>query len=249
MYRHTIKENVPGWTIFNWSLLAFLSGSVNAGAFLACSRFVTHLTGFATHFGIDLVEENYVEALGIAVVPVFFIIGSMASALLVDRRITLHKEPRYDIAMLLVAFCMVLAAFGGYFNLFGRFGDVAQIRSDFILLVLLCGGSGVQNAAITSASKGSIRSTHLTGISTDLGIGLVKLYYTNRSDERTWGRRVRAQMIRVLSIGAFIAGSVAGAWLFIHFHYLGFLVPAAIALHVARVAWIEQQGERTNGMY
>ncbi len=249
MYKHTIKDEVPLKTAFNWSLLAFLSGSVNAGGFLACSRFVTHLTGFATHFGIDVEEGNYLEAFGIAAVPVFFIAGAMTSALLVERRISQRREPRYDIAMILVAACMILAALGGQFDLFGRFGDVAKIRSDFVFLVLLCGASGIQNAAITSASKGSIRSTHLTGISTDLGIGLVKLFYTDMDDRKVWTRRFRVQALRVASIFAFIVGSVAGAFLFVKFHYLGFIVPGLIALHVARVAWNERTQHKDSGVY
>jgi len=249
MYRHTIKEQVPAWTVFNWSLLAFLSGSVNAGAFLGCARFVTHVTGFATHFGVDMVEGRFVDALGMLTVPVFFVAGAMGSALLVNRRIETGREPRYDLVMLLVAACMVLSALGGHFHWFGRFGDVAHIQSDFFLLVLLCGASGLQNAAITSASKGSVRSTHLTGIATDLGIGFVKILYTNLDDRTAMTRRVRTQGIRIVLVFSFILGSVAGAWLFIEVHYLGFLLPAAIALHVARVARKEQQGDRKGGVY
>lgn len=249
MYKHTIKDEVPVWTAINWSLLAFLSGSVNAGGFLACHRFVTHVTGFATHFGIDILEQKYLDALGMVTVPVFFVVGAMGSAILVERRIELGRAPRYDLVMLLVALCMVVTALGGYFDWFGQFGDVARFQSDFFFLVLLCSASGLQNAAITSASKGSIRSTHLTGIATDLGIGLVKLFHTDPANRTVFRRRIRAQAIRVASVAAFILGSVAGAWLFVSVQYLGFLVPAGIALHVAGVAWRERSRDLDSGVY
>ncbi|MCW5828547.1 MAG: DUF1275 domain-containing protein [Deltaproteobacteria bacterium] len=249
MYRHTIKDEIPLWTAFNWSLLAFLSGSVNAGGFLACHRFVTHITGFATHFGIDLVEKKYVEAFGILTVPVFFVAGAMGSALLVERRSQQGQEPRYDAVMGLVTLCMVMVAVGGYFDWFGAFGEVAQVRTDFLFLVVLCGASGLQNAAITSASRGTMRSTHLTGIATDLGIGLVKYYYTPQVDAASRERRLRVQLVRIASTVAFVLGSVAGALLFIWYQYLGFLLPAAIAAHVTRVAWRERTRHGDSGVY
>ncbi|MEW6777491.1 MAG: YoaK family protein, partial [Bdellovibrionota bacterium] len=240
MYRHVLKDRAPPKTIFHWLLLAFLAGSVNAGAFLACGRFVTHVTGFATHFGVDLVEHRYADALGIFAIPLFFILGSTVSGFLVDNRIDHRQEPRYDAVMFLSSFALLLVALGGQFRVFGAFGQTLHIRSDFFLLALLCFAMGLQNAAITSASKGTVRTTHLTGLSTDLGIGLAKLFSTDWANRETLERRLRTQTVRLGTIGSYIAGSVAGALLFVTAHYLGFLLPASLAAYAGAVAWFEE---------
>ena len=70
-----------------WLLLAFMAGTINSGGFLACGRWVTHVTGFATFFGIDLVTGEYKLALSMLIVPMFFLLGSFVSGYLIDVRL------------------------------------------------------------------------------------------------------------------------------------------------------------------
>src|ERR1700683_794226 len=80
-----------------WMALAFQGGALNIGGFLACGRFVSHVTGFATYFGVEVSRSNYFSALGMLLVPLFFLIGAILSGLLVDIRLKLHKRPKYYI--------------------------------------------------------------------------------------------------------------------------------------------------------
>jgi uncharacterized membrane protein YoaK (UPF0700 family) len=238
MFQHRLDEIRSGGakiTIFQWFLMSFLSGNVNAGGYLACARFVTHVTGFATLFGIDAANRRWDAAIGILSVPSFFLGGAVLSAYLVDRPARRGREPRYEIVMALVALCLALAASLVHLSFFGPFGEVVRLKRDYFLLALLCLASGLQNAAISSSSGGTVRATHLTGITTDLGIGLVRAVSgpaTQARDE--WV----ANRFRVGTIASFIAGSVAGAYLFLRVQYLGFLVPAGIALYAMAVAAI-----------
>ena len=52
MFHHRIHDKVGYKTYLDWFLLAFLGGHVNAGGYLACHRFVSHVTGFATLAGV-----------------------------------------------------------------------------------------------------------------------------------------------------------------------------------------------------
>src|SRR5262249_20057385 len=79
----------------NWFLLSFLAGTINVGGYMACHRFVSHVTGFATLFGAEAVEGNWAEGFGMLSVPLFFIIGTMISAFLVERRIAYGRAPMY----------------------------------------------------------------------------------------------------------------------------------------------------------
>jgi uncharacterized membrane protein YoaK (UPF0700 family) len=228
-------EPIPKRSYVRWFLLAFLSGNLNAGGFLACGRFVTHVTGFATLFGIDAANGRWDQALGILSVPLFFLLGVMISAYLVDRPIQKGGKPHYTTVMGLVALCVFLCALAGNLRMFGQWGEALRLKQDYFLLALLCMASGLQNAAITTASGSTVRTTHLTGISTDLGIGIVRELTLIRDPQRH-AIELQANWLRVGTILAYAAGSLVGAALFIRIEYLGFLLPCSIAIYAMSVA-------------
>lgn len=208
---------------------------MNAGGFLACERFVTHITGFATLAGIDLARGNIRAAAGILLVPAFFLLGVIISAWLTTRRLHHGRPPNYELLMEIIALCLFFASVGGTFDLFGIFGEDFYLRHDFVLLALLCLASGLQNAAITTSSGATIRTTHLTGITTDLGIGLVDAY-DHRHDPKMRSEILKKNNLRLGTIAAFISGGAVGATLFLNYKYLGFLLPMFIACYAAVIA-------------
>lgn len=234
MFKHKMHESVSLKVYLDWFLLAFLGGSVNAGGFLACQRFVTHVTGFATLAGIDLASGELAAAFGMLTVPVFFLAGVMVAAYLTDRRVLEGKRPRYELVMSMVTFFLFLSVAGGVSDWFGPFGGL-QLGKDYSLLAILCLASGLQNAALTSASGATIRTTHLTGLTTDLGIGLVRAAGLAAGDKNR-SAMMKMNYLRIGTIVSFMAGSGVGAYLYLRFGYLGFLLPMAIAAYAAAVA-------------
>lgn len=223
-----------------WLSLAFQAGAINAGGFLACHRFVTHTTGFATFFGADVAKGDFLAAAGMLTVPMFFLLGAMISAFFVDRRQTLGKKPRYLFLMAFISLTMLFVAILGHWNYFGPFGSPQNITTDFTLLALLCLASGIQNASITSASGSVVRTTHLTGITTDLGIGLVRVLWKGPS-HRIQSHEEKANWLRFGIIISFILGSTMGSFLFLHLQYLGFLVPSFISFLIFVILWRKQK--------
>ena len=221
-----------------WYLLALSSGCVNAGGFLACARFVSHITGFATLTGIELAQGKFDAALGIMTVPVFFLMGVMISAYLVDRCLFLGKAPHYKLVLFLVCFCLTTAAIGGELHWFGEFGDPLKLKHGYVFLALLCMASGLQNAAITTRSGATVRTTHLTGLTTDLGIGLIKTWATPGIPKSAKVLEIQANQVRLSTIAAYGLGSVIGAFCFLQIHYLGFLVPALLTFYVLIASWV-----------
>jgi uncharacterized membrane protein YoaK (UPF0700 family) len=167
----------------------------------------------------------------------------MISAYMVDHRYHRGRRPHYDWVMLLEFICLMAAALGGYFHLFGVFGEPLKLRVDFALLALLCLASGLQNAAITSATGSSVRTTHLTGITTDLGIGIVRAIALNGRG-KAHRIEVRANWLRFGTIASFYLGAVVGAILFLRIQYLGFLLPATLSLFALQQAWLENRRQR-----
>lgn len=235
MFKHRISEKAGIKTYLDWFLLAFLAGCVNTGGWLACQRFVTHVTGFASLAGVDLASGNWNQAIGILTVPIYFLFGVMVSAYFVDRRLHAGKAPRYSLVMGAVGVLLAIAGIGGEFGWFGKFGSPIELRQDYFFLALLCASSGLQNAALTTATGATVRTTHLTGITTDLGIGLMRA----ASLPATHPDRVietHNNWLRIGTVLAFMVGSAVGASLFLKQGYLGFLLPSAIAFYAMVVA-------------
>lgn len=96
----------------------------------------------------------------------------MVSGQLVDIRLKLRKRPKYYLTFGLIFF-LLSTVFGlGVTGHFGKFGAPLAFSSDYTLLALLCLVCGIQNGTITTVSKSVIRTTHLTGVTTDLGTGI-----------------------------------------------------------------------------
>ncbi len=218
-------------------VLSFQAGWINTGGFLACHRFVTHTTGFATMFGVELASKNLVTAAGMLSVPLFFLCGSMISAFFIDRNLHLPmreqrrpvdgRGPDFSSVFFLMSLTLVFICIAGILGEFGKFGEPLALTRDYILLSLLCLTSGLQNALVTTAYGGVVRTTHLTGLTTDLGIGIVRVLFPQSEVSKV--NEKKANTLRMLIILHFILGSTGAGFLFMNIEYGGFLIPLGIS--------------------
>ena len=74
-------ERFPLAVVRKWVTMSFISGSVNAGGLMACDRFVTHVTGFATLAGMETGNRQFKLAAGMLSVPLFFVLGVVVASL------------------------------------------------------------------------------------------------------------------------------------------------------------------------
>ena len=216
--------------IFLWFLFAFQGGFLNVAGFLGVGRFVSHITGFATLFGVEASKNHWMVAIGMLATPVFFIAGTMVSAWFTERRRIQSKEPLYSLIFLHIILCLVVTGIAGHLGFFGEFGSHLDSLHNFYYLFILAYTCGMQNAVITSASGSVIRTTHLTGPITDLGTGIVR-YWTKYP--QTNHRETFATWCRFGIIMSFITGSLVGAILFSHFQFKAFILPVVISSFVA----------------
>jgi len=210
-------------------LLAFTAGAVNAGGFLVLHLYTSHMTGFASQLADGTVLGNMsivANALGAICA---FVAGAAVCAILVNWARRHHLHSVYALPLALEA-CL-LAIFG----LLGAMMQAWQAVLAVPLTVLLLAFTmGLQNAVASKTSGGSIRTTHMTGNITDLGMELGKMAYWNgASTEADAATAVRHSPLRFLTalglIGMFVLGALLGAYGFKH---IGFVcvVPLAAAL-------------------
>ncbi len=226
-----------------WYLLAFQAGYINAGGFLACHRFVTHTTGFATFFGVEFAQGNYQTALNMLAVPIFFLLGTIASAFFIDRQKAHHKRPQFTIVLLIMSLLLLSVSLLGAQGSFGVFGEAFENSRDFSLLAILCLASGLQNALTTTATGAIVRTTHLTGMTTDLGLGIARVIWGNKAEREQIHQESAANKIRMGILGGFVAGSVSGAIIFLKIQYFGFFAPAALSSVLTMTAFFNSQNK------
>jgi uncharacterized membrane protein YoaK (UPF0700 family) len=207
-----------------WVLLAFSAGGVNAIAFAACQRFVTHVTGTVTLLGSEIRQPTLV--LDYALVIGCFVLGAMASVLLINGRHYRGKTPLYWAPLSLVALVLAMVGVLGVSGTFGGFGGRAD-SPDFLLLSLVSFAMGHQNAAVGTTTALAVRTTHMSGPATDLGVSLATCFYT-AGEARA--RALRLGLLRFGKLISFAAGAVAMLPLTPHVGYAAFFLPAALTV-------------------
>lgn len=208
------------------TLLAFNAGAINAGGFLVVSMYTSHMTGFASMLADNLILGNMTLVLGALGTLLAFITGAAVTAVMVNWARQRHVRSEYALPLLLEALLLLI---------FGLLGATLNRQTPFavpLTVLVLSFTMGLQNALVSKISSSQIRTTHMTGIITDLGIELGKMFYWNRT-ESPMESRVRANRIKLrlfsTLLTAFIVGGLVGA---AGFRYAGFIwvVPLAILL-------------------
>ncbi len=204
--------------------LAFVAGAVNAGGYLAVSQFTSHMTGVLSFIAEHLAARDARLAATGAASFAAFLIGAATSAVLINwaRRKQLQSE--YALPLLLES-CLLMV-----FGVLGHNLDAYSGHFATLTVLLLCFVMGLQNAIITKLSGAEIRTTHMTGNATDLGIELGKLFYWNDADRADKVLANREKLgIHASLIALFVAGGCLGALGFKHLGY-GLTVPLAFLL-------------------
>ena len=211
-------------------LLAFNAGAINAGGFLLVSMYTSHMTGFASMLADNLVVGNMKLVLGAFGALLAFTAGAALTAVLVNW--SRQNWLRSEVALpLLVEAALLLV--------FGLMGATLNRQTPFavpLTLLVLAFTMGLQNALVSKISSSQIRTTHMTGVITDLGIELGKMFYWNRTSTPL-ASRVRANRIKLrlygTLLGAFMGGGLVGA---LGFKYVGFVWVTPLALGLLAIS-------------
>jgi uncharacterized membrane protein YoaK (UPF0700 family) len=208
--------------------LAFIAGSINAGGFLAVSEYTSHMTGVVSNMADELALGHLDTALMGLMSLSAFVLGSAGSAIVINAARRRAWRQAYALPLLIES--GLLLAFG----LLGTFHHLSSAHVS-ATVALLCFVMGWQNAMITKVSRAEIRTTHVTGLVTDIGIELGKLIYWNRTPDSPTQPAVRANRpklrVHLMLVAAFFVGGVMGALGFKHVGYVS-TVPLALALAI-----------------
>jgi uncharacterized membrane protein YoaK (UPF0700 family) len=183
-------------------VLALVAGCANAGGFIFLGRYTSHMTGYLSQLADSVALHSLTLAVQSLAAIALFIGGSACSAILINWARANSPGRQYALPIACQgALFLCLAALG-------LLGDGANGAA----LGLLCFIMGLQNATITKISGAVIRTTHATGMITDIGIELGRGIYGRAA--RSEGVRINRPKLSILTqlVCAFVIGGVAGAF-------------------------------------
>ncbi|TDY25747.1 uncharacterized membrane protein YoaK (UPF0700 family) [Paraburkholderia sp. BL6665CI2N2] len=205
--------------------LAFVAGAANAGGFLAVGQYTSHMSGIVSSLADNAVLGDaslFVSGLS----SLFsFLVGAAASAILINWGRRRDLQSIYATPLAIEAILLLC------FGLLGSNLEHHRVLFVPATVCVLCFVMGLQNAMITKISRSEIRTTHVTGLVTDVGIELGKMLYWNTRSIAGEGA-VRADKQKLALLGSLLLSFIAGLAGAIGFKYLGFIssVPLAIVL-------------------
>ena len=216
MFRHRGKNRTFLHNLRLATLLSLVAGMVNITGVLALKTLTTNVTGHFAYFADEFMNKNYAVAFTFLAFIFFFFIGSFTSNFLSE--LVALRRPRL-MHLIPIALEIIVLIIVGYF---GSKYDLSMINGKLMAFALLF-AMGLQNSLVTKVSNSTVRTTHLTGLFTDLGIELSQLFFYKKIEEK---KRLKSNIYLRLSIITF----------FFIGCFLGDIIYLAVALKTLYVA-------------
>lgn len=211
--RLIMKQTIPQssvWIYLAAILLPFNGGFINAATLISfLHNSVGYVTGNIAFAGTYFAEKQYVMFFGMLGLIFCFLLGSFISGLMIKTE-HYHKDYRYELNLVLQLSFVLIAMILMHLDI---------KYCEFLLAVTM----GLQNAMTTHYGAALIRTTHMTGTATDLGI--LVAHWIKGKNVQLWKIKLYA-----LLISFFLLGSIVGAVVFIHLQAYGLLVSIFIYL-------------------
>ena len=200
-------SRLPHWIWVGAAILAFVAGQCNAVGLLGFEhQALSHVTGIASQLGASMIEDGS-RAVRLAAVLASFFAGAVLSGIVVQDS-TLRLGRRYGMALLIESALLFVA--------------VALLASERSLgdCCVSC-ACGLQNAMVSTFSGAVVRTTHLTGTVTDLGVLAGHALRRLPVDRRRL-------LLGLTLFGGFLLGAATGAVSFRTFGVAALLGPAVL---------------------
>ena|SRR2546428_2681735 len=217
MFRHSGQRRTHKHNIRLAALLCLTAGFVNVAGFLAFAVLTTNVTGHVALFAEKIANGDFASARIVGLWMLLFFLGAFLSSLY---RIQLDRNPRFSHTIPIIIEIVILCFVGSYATAY----DNSVIQTEFFAGSLLF-AMGMQNAMVSMVSGSVVRTTHLTGIFTDLGIELSALIKASGEDKETLKQKI---ILRFIIITFFFIGGISGGLLFKIISYKTFYIPSAI---------------------
>ena len=219
MFRHKGKRRTLVHNLRIASLLSFVAGVVNIAGFLAVHTLTTNVTGHFAFFIDEVFKLNLSQGLNYFLYILFFFLGSFISNIIVEIITKINDKLIYIIPVIIESVILFSIAI---------FGQSLIIENPNLLAFSLLFAMGMQNSLVTQISESTVRTTHLTGLFTDLGIELSQLFFHSSLPDKN--KLFKSIKLRLTIILFFLIGGIAGGYLFNYIKEATLILAAIILL-------------------
>ena len=205
MFRHKGENRTFIHNLRLATLLSFVAGVVNITGVLAVKTLTTNVTGHFAYFAEEVLKHNYLAAITFFVFTLFFLMGSFTSSFIAE--LVSKQNPRLShvIPISVEMTILILVA------VTGSQSDLSRIEGKLIAFFMLF-AMGIQNSLVTNISRSTVRTTHLTGLFTDLGIELSQLFFYKKTEDV---KRLKTSIyLRLSIISFFFIGCILGGFIY-----------------------------------
>lgn len=187
--------------------LAAVAGALNTAAFETVGFFSANMTGNVSSLSDHLAKANVHIGLFFLLIILLFIAGSLVSTLIINAGRRRQMRGIYAINILIEGIALlVLGVVESAFPFSGS-GVLLVLSLSFLM--------GLQNAVVTRISNARVRTTHVSGTATDIGIEMAMLFDVLRRKESPKDAPLYIERLKLhcYTVLAFLCGGVAGIWL------------------------------------
>jgi uncharacterized membrane protein YoaK (UPF0700 family) len=199
MFRHRGSTRTLKHNLSIASLLSFVAGVVNVAGFLAVQRLTTNVTGHFAFFVDEVFQLNLWQGFIYFLYIFFFFLGSFLSNISVEIVSKINDRLIYTIPIIIESIILFSVAV---------FGQHLIAESPNLLAFALLFAMGLQNSLVTTISNATVRTTHLTGLFTDLGIELSQLFFYKLKEQKE--KLYASIKLRLTIISFFFFGGLFG---------------------------------------
>ncbi len=219
MFRHQGKTRTLRHNKKIASLLSFVAGIVNVVGFLSVQRLTTNVTGHFAFFVDEVFKLHFAKSFIYFFYILFFFLGSFISSLLTEIIATKNERFIFIIPIIIESIILFTIAFWGQ--------NIINYNPNLIAFSLLF-AMGLQNSLVTRISNAVVRTTHLTGLFTDLGIELSQLFFYKKREQQD--KLISTIRLRLRIIVFFFMGGFLGGVFYSYLHLYVLLAPATMLI-------------------
>ncbi|HXJ97393.1 MAG TPA: YoaK family protein [Gelidibacter sp.] len=200
MFRHQGKSRTLKHNLHIATILSFIAGIVNVTGFLAFFESTTHVTGHFALFIRDVADFQIWKGTIYFLYIFSFLFGSFTSSFLIEmfketKRLNIYVLPTLIESVILIGLAV--------------WSNFEQLQNPKLMVCSLLFAMGLQNSFVTKISNAVVRTTHLTGLFTDLGIEISQLLFpkSHPNTKKIWSTiKLRLYIINFFFLGGLVGG-------------------------------------------
>lgn len=213
MLRNAKEKRTLSQNLMLASSTAFVSGVTNVAGMMAFLAFTSNITGHVANLAQHIIKQNFTEILVFFMWLFLFFAGAFVSSFMVKSLADKSRYRAHAAPVILEIVILLLVAIYGH-----NFYQETTLERELIIGAILF-SMGLQNSLVSNISGGLVKTSHLTGLFTDLGSEIAEWFHPRSERPLVLKQKIYT---RLTILSFYFFGAVAGGILFNQFNFLVF---------------------------